>query len=537
MSQTNYSLVIVKINQTRFYKIDSVKLKDSTEVIKYLNRFLQTKFDSGFFTAQFDNVKFTKNNSTAFFVAGKKYKFGKINFIKSDLESDKNFKSIIQKWSNKILNVESYRKFCNEIIKSAENTGHPFATITPVDFQFSNDSINFTIQVEKKNRIKIDSIFLKGNATISQNYLRNQLQIKTNDLYSEEKILAIKNSLSKCSFLSLAKPTEVEFHQNDADIYIYANNRKASQFDGIAGFASGQNQTVTLTGEVKLNLVNYFAHGETLAAGWDKKDSYSQNLNVAFSYPYIFNSTVGIDCAVNIIKRDTSWISADASGALDFQLAGNLILKTFFKTSRSASISAQQQSNVGNYSSLFYGAGLQSEKFDNIYNPRRGYSFDVSFAAGSRQTDAGNTTQTKTDADINFYQPLFKQFVLHYKQLDGLISGTQLYDNEMYLLGGFHTIRGYDEKSFKASKYHISTVELRLLFGEMSSIFLFSDMAYLWRPATSTSQQNFLSGFGIGLSFETKAGIFNMAYAYGKQNTTNYDLNSAKIHFGYASRF
>ena len=44
-------------------------------------------------------------------------------------------------------------------------------------------------------------------------------------------------------------------------------------------------------------------------------------------------------------------------------------------------------------------------------------------------------------------------------------------------------------------------------------------------------------GFGSGMSFETKAGIFSITYALGKQFDNPIKFSSAKIHFGFVNFF
>ena len=44
-------------------------------------------------------------------------------------------------------------------------------------------------------------------------------------------------------------------------------------------------------------------------------------------------------------------------------------------------------------------------------------------------------------------------------------------------------------------------------------------------------------GTGLGLAFETKAGIFNLAWAVGKRNDTELNLRQSKIHFGFVNYF
>jgi len=44
-------------------------------------------------------------------------------------------------------------------------------------------------------------------------------------------------------------------------------------------------------------------------------------------------------------------------------------------------------------------------------------------------------------------------------------------------------------------------------------------------------------GFGAGTSFETKAGIFSLTYALGRQFNNPVELRGGKIHFGFTSLF
>jgi hemolysin activation/secretion protein len=47
---------------------------------------------------------------------------------------------------------------------------------------------------------------------------------------------------------------------------------------------------------------------------------------------------------------------------------------------------------------------------------------------------------------------------------------------------------------------------------------------------------NYLST-GIGLAFETKVGIFNLAWAIGRRDDLPFNLRQSKIHFGFVNYF
>ncbi|HEU0065102.1 MAG TPA: hypothetical protein VFQ58_08720, partial [Flavisolibacter sp.] len=44
-------------------------------------------------------------------------------------------------------------------------------------------------------------------------------------------------------------------------------------------------------------------------------------------------------------------------------------------------------------------------------------------------------------------------------------------------------------------------------------------------------------GSGLGLTFETKAGLISLAWAVGKRDDTDFNLRQSKIHIGFASFF
>jgi hypothetical protein len=45
------------------------------------------------------------------------------------------------------------------------------------------------------------------------------------------------------------------------------------------------------------------------------------------------------------------------------------------------------------------------------------------------------------------------------------------------------------------------------------------------------------AGIGLGISLETKAGQFNLAYAAGKNRDLPFNFQESKLHFGFVSLF
>jgi hemolysin activation/secretion protein len=111
------------------------------------------------------------------------------------------------------------------------------------------------------------------------------------------------------------------------------------------------------------------------------------------------------------------------------------------------------------------------------------------------------------------------------------------FENELYRFGGANTLRGFDENIFYASIYSIQNAEIRYLFERNSAFYLFWNGAYYYKIVTQQITEDFPWGFGVGMDFQTKAGIFSLSYALGKQFDNPIGIRTAKIHFGYISRF
>jgi hypothetical protein len=66
---------------------------------------------------------------------------------------------------------------------------------------------------------------------------------------------------------------------------------------------------------------------------------------------------------------------------------------------------------------------------------------------------------------------------------------------------------------------------------------VFGDIAYTQNNVNNTNTNSLPIGTGIGLTLETKAGVFGLSYAIGKLPQNPFNLRSAKIHFGYVNYF
>ena len=115
----------------------------------------------------------------------------------------------------------------------------------------------------------------------------------------------------------------------------------------------------------------------------------------------------------------------------------------------------------------------------------------------------------------------------------------QLFNNEAYRIGGFRSMRGFDEESIFSTSYAILRSELRFQLDKDGYVFGFYDGAWFENSSLNRIgvRRDLAQSFGVGTSFGTTAGIFNLSYALGSQRGNPFLIRTAKIHFGYTSVF
>jgi hypothetical protein len=311
-----------------------------------------------------------------------------------------------------------------------------------------------------------------------------------------------------------------------------------------------------LTGEAHFKLLNSFGRAEILDFNWRKLQQSSQDLKFNLVYPFLFSTPFGIDFKFSLYKQDSSYINLSKDFGLQYIFSGNNYLKGFVDNRSSNLISTYGMENItvlpqwGDISCVLYGLETRYEKLDYRINPRKGFVFLINGAAGNKTIKKNSkinpavydslklkSSQYKYTADADFYIPFFTKSTIKLGTKNGALINDQLFENELYRIGGMSTLRGFDEESIYASLYSIVTVEYRYLFEQNSYLNLFWNGAYYENKSMNKHIIDRPYGFGAGLSFETKAGIFSISYALGKQFNNPIYFKQAKIHFGIVSYF
>ena len=203
-------------------------------------------------------------------------------------------------------------------------------------------------------------------------------------------------------------------------------------------------------------------------------------------------------------------------------------------------------------------------RFDNLnykFNPVRGNDLTFSFGAGLKKIEK-NTAITRLIDPISkesfayLYDSIPKkylqfQFGIDYakywpiKRRSTIKTSIQakyfvtknIYENEMFRIGGNRLLRGFDEESIFTPYYTILSTEYRYLLSKNAYFYTFFDLAAVEDVRYRGVKTDFPFGFGLGVTLETKIGLFGLTYALGKQLDNKIEIKNSKIHFGYVNYF
>lgn len=544
------------------------KFVDTVSCEKYITQLPSLLQSKGFIGAAIDSVVKQNNTYAVYLFVGEKYIWNELKIKEQDKLIIKVAGVNQNTFSQKPFNPEVVNQVQEKLLDYFETKGFPFAVIGFDSLQIQQNKVSATLTINKGILYKMDSIIIIGNAKISKNFLYKYLSMPIGGIYNIEKLQQADQKLSALPFLTQTQPLQITMLGSSFITNVYLNNKRSNQVDAIIGFMPENQQTggsLLLTVDAKLKLQNAFATGETIGLVWQQIQPKSPRLNLQFQRPYIFNSAFGFDFNFDLFKKDSSFLNIQAGIGINYFPSIKQYVKIFLQSSRTNLLDVdtttikftKQLPDVVDVSVNSLAAEYGFNNTNYKFNPRLGNDVVFTASLGNRTLRKNNTISQIKDANFNYnslydslqlnsyqlniqikashYFPLGKHSTLKTSLQTGIINSPSIFRNEMFRIGGLKILRGFDEESIYTDKYIVGTTEFRYLYGQNAYFNGFIDVGYTYNSITQ--KKYFYTGFGAGISFETKQGIFNVMLAAGKRNDLPFNLRQSKIHIGFISLF
>ncbi len=558
-SQKNYSLDIQSKKDASLLKKISYKKQfvSTAERDKELQNVLFACFDNAYLAAAYDSVAMDSLSMKVYLNFGAQYKWASLKpgNVDEGVLSEIGFREKL--YSNKPLYFKSVKRIQEKLITYYENNGYPFASVKLDSVVINDEKIAAVLNLTKNSEIKIDSVVINGTAQIATVYIYNYLGIKPGSLYDESQLKKVNTRIAELPFVRSTKPASVTFTDKFNKLILTLEKKRASQFDGVVGILP-DNVTgkILFTGEVRLKLQNGLGRGELIDLNWRRLQTQTQDLKARLVYPFILRTPFGLDYNFKLYKKDTTFLDVNQNIGVQYLFIGGNYLKVFYNNKTSTLLSTKGLENAttlpanADVSTNMYGLGLKYEKLDYRLNPRKGFNILINASAGTKKIKKNDKLNPvvyekiklssalyTSDFEGNVFLPIANRSTIKVGAQAAFIYGETTFQNELFRIGGLKTLRGFDEESIYASTYSIFTLEYRFILEQNSYMYVFGDIA----PYENNNSKEYIRdnpyGFGAGISFETKAGIFSINYALGKQFSNPIELRSGKIHFGIVNYF
>lgn len=564
------SIVIHSVDTTDAFITNTFKPKQSFVTAQLANQYAQ-KFISlvqanGYISASLDSSVQHNDSLHLYIYTGRQFIWNNVtipaqynNLLRDDhLEKDKK------------ITTDDVIAARENLLQYFERNGHPFAKVYFDSVTIDDNKLGAALKVDEGIIYKMDSIRLYGGAKISKEFLYNYLGIKPSELYNAEKLDDIDKRLAELPYLQQEVPWQLTMLGTGFLIDLYLQKKQSNQVDALIGFLPASQQLggkLLLTVDANILLRNAFATGETIGLTYQQIQPKSPRLNLLFQKPYLFGSSFGFDGSFNLYKKDSSYLNIDARIGVQYFLSAKQRGTLFYQTFRTNMLDVdtnlvKQTKRLPDFIDVSTNnIGLQYQYLNTNYrfNPRSGNELTVEVAAGKKKIRKNNGIVNIKDGSFNYsslydttklnsyfvraemqaaqYFPLGKQSALRTGLYAGILQSPNYYRNELFQIGGFKLLRGFDEESIFASKYAVASFEYRYLIDMNSYFFTFIDGGIARYESNSISNTNNYIGAGAGVSFQTKQGVFNFSYAVGKAGNTKFNIRQSKIHFGYVSVF
>ena len=580
-AQNNYQLKIKCIDKDTDFVTKSLSLQQNfiskITCIDYTEKLLPLLQSKGYVTASIDSLIFDTAVANMQLYVGELYKWEILDLKKIDPSLLASVGLNEKAYSGTLTDFGLIQQTQEKFLTHFENTGYPFARVSFDNIKLVNGNISAQLKVEKGGLYKIDSIRVFGTEKISNFFLQRYLDLPDGSIYNKQKIKNISSKIQLLDYIEEEQPFDITYLATGAVVNVYLKNKKRNRINVLIGVLPNNNQLASqktlITGEADISLKNILGVGETIGLVWQTIQPKSPRLNMIYRQPYLFKSPVGLDFNFDFLKKDSSFLNIKAQIGAQYDISKTQSGKIFiqlFQTilseggiNKSLLLQTRRLPDIADVGYKNIGIQYDLNKTDYRLNPRKGIEFSLNTSAGTKKLKKNNTVadfkdpsdptfdfeklydtvklrtyQFRVQSTLAKYLPVGRQSTIKASANAGVFQSGNIFRNELFQLGGYKTLRGFDEESQYLTQFAFATIEYRLFVSQNSYFNVFTDGGWGKNKTNITNLNYTYISTGLGIAIDAKAGVFNIAAAVGKRNDDpGFNLRKVKIHIGFISYF
>ena len=450
-------------------------------------------------------------------------------------------------FQNLALTKKGLKNLQSGIFKKMEEQSFLNSRIISIDYKMNRSHqdtiwLDADIKVYRGEKVKIEAVNFWGNKHVSSEYLRRAIQVKTPFWYSPEIISRYRKTLSRIDYIEVSPETYINKQDSTYEVIFKVKEGKLINFDFLVGYQPQTNKTGTSresnwSGHVLFNFKNLFGGGRRLFIEWDKPSTISEELNLNFREPYIFNLPFHLEFGYRRLIEDSLFNSTDKRirGIFpwnDFHLNFEYLIRT--ATNDSLLVSDEQPIRI---KTQLTGIELDYDSRHEKVNPVGGITANVRLFTGDYDDEGSDSSFTKTrlarlEASSSWVIPVNNPFYIYLRGMGKYVSSSRekIPISEQFFIGGSTTVRGYRERQFLTEMFYGARIESRIHLSKTSRFHFFVDSGIF--KGTENGNE-WLTSYGAGFLIPVRLGL--MEFDYGIPEGTNF--NQGILHFRLINEF
>jgi outer membrane protein insertion porin family len=407
---------------------------------------------------------------------GLQYDVGTIDFSGDILFPEAELREAIQSDDRKIFSVMVMQSDIGNLQAKYGDLGYAFANIIPRTQIIEEErKVNLTFDFDKGEKVYFGKFTMAGNDKTRDKVLRRELKIQEGELYNETRKRESLANIRRLGYFDEVnlKTSTPPNRPTILDIEVQVKEKNTGSIQVGAGYSSYQK--FVLNGQI--NQANLFGFGQKLGLNINYSDR-EKLFSLNFTEPYLNDSkwSLGLELYNQDEKRiDFEQVKTGAALRVGHPITDYL---TGFLRYRLDDTELKLDSEEGDpdlfpvdtvngiTSSLT--ASLEYDKRDDRLTPTDGTYASASYEYAGL---GGDKYFSKTSLNFRYYHKVFWELVwrnnLSYRFLSS-VDGKDLPFNELFLLGGAYSMRGYRNFSVGRKKYSVAKGEDRPFGGEQA---------------------------------------------------------------------
>jgi len=484
----------------------------------------------------------------------------------------------------KPLDARKLSRLKQKILSRYNSRGYLYADVKD-RYYFPTGEMNAEVyfDIDEGNRVMVGQIEIEGNRKIQTYILRKALEIKSGEVYTEEKMRKSKGNLYRTGILKdirhelkgleqKSEVIDVVISVSEGDFRSVGVGAGIGDVDGLRGWLEWghyniRSRALSLT---QLTRLTYQPFEEQPAYEY----SYSSSLTLRqpyFLHSRVEASTTGLFEKVSYAHHNEEKLGLNllfrnmVTERREISLLTELNKRNIFNVD---TVTADQSviDNRGNKITNLISPLFMTDQRDNRFNPLRGYLIVIKSSLAGGPFLFGSINFYGFSVESTYLQPFRlpgakNPLVLAGKIKLGLIrefGGTlSIPPTEAFNIGGGKSLRGYSELSLgpindrnvPGNALVQSNFELRYpIWNDLGGV-LFLDAANVFRDFYFDERFHLLTTAGMGLRYRTPVGPLRIDGAFKLNNISSSRLAAAgkqldkerdswgRIHFGIGHTF